>query len=205
MRTKLQFDPKLSNYITHPYVYWDGWFTEEELKAIESQCIAAGTERSKVVEENGKVTVSDIRPCNSKIHDITQDNSWFFTKTAALLEHINDQYYGYDLWGFDHFQYTEYIEGGDRYGYHLDMITGASVPQHLIAPRKLSMSLILSDPSEYKGGEFEFMASEVNLFQPEQKRGRVLIFPSYILHKVNPVIQGSRRSIVIWVTGPKFK
>ena len=205
MKTKLQFDPKISNYITYPYIFWDNWFTEDELKKIETYCAEIGTERSQVVEENGKVFVSDIRPCNSKIHDITPENVWFYDKFAALLEHVNDKYYNYDLWGFDHFQYTEYLNTGDRYGYHMDMITGASVPQYLISPRKLSASLILSNSNEYTGGEFEFMSSEANLSQPEQKRGRILIFPSYIMHKVNPIISGSRRSIVIWVTGPKFK
>jgi len=202
----LSFDPKLKSYVTHPYIFWDGWFSEEELQTIENVCINSGTERAKVINENGIAYESSIRPCNTKFHMINDNNAWFIHKMAALLEHVNNKYYQYDVWGFEGFQYTEYTsEKNDRYGYHMDMITGDNIPEYLRMPRKLSLSLILSNPTEYDNGEFEFKVSEENLFQPEQKRGRAIIFPSYILHKINPVTRGVRRSIVTWVVGPKFR
>jgi PKHD-type hydroxylase len=202
---KLSFEPKLNSYITHPYVYWDGWFTEEELQAIESFCISHGTERARVVNEDGIAYESPIRPCNTAFHYPSPDTQWFFDKLALLIENINQKYYQYDLWGFEGFQYTEYIEGGDRYGYHIDMITGNNVPEYLKMPRKLSVSLLLNDKADYEGGEFTFNVSEENTIIPEQKRGRALIFPSYMLHKVNPVTSGCRKSIVTWIVGPKFR
>jgi PKHD-type hydroxylase len=39
----------------------------------------------------------------------------------------------------------------------------------------------------------------------EQKKGRLIIFPSYLLHKVTPIKSGTRRSLVTWVNGPHFK
>jgi PKHD-type hydroxylase len=71
-------------------------------------------------------------------------------------------------------------------------------------PRKLSFSLILSDSSEYEGGDFEILHGSFP-DKLEQKRGRILAFPSYIVHRVTPIISGSRRSIVFWALGPKFK
>lgn len=200
----ISLNPELKT-ITHPYVYWDGWFTEEELTKIENYCIAYGTERAKVVSENGISFQSDIRPCSTAFHFPNDENSWFFNKLTDLLNIVNEKYYQYDVWGYEGFQYTEYDGNGDRYGYHIDMITGDKIPEHLKMPRKLSITLLLNDKSDYIGGEFEFMLSEENLFQPEQKRGRALIFPAFLLHKVNPVVSGTRKSIVTWVVGPKFR
>jgi PKHD-type hydroxylase len=73
----------------------------------------------------------------------------------------------------------------------------------LAIPRKLSFSLILSDSSEYKGGEFEFDTGTAD--KAEQKRGRVLAFPSFVKHQVTPIKSGTRKSIVWWALGPKFK
>jgi PKHD-type hydroxylase len=44
-----------------------------------------------------------------------------------------------------------------------------------------------------------------NEHEMAQKRGRILFFPSFILHKVHPVTKGVRKSIVAWVEGPKFR
>jgi PKHD-type hydroxylase len=42
-------------------------------------------------------------------------------------------------------------------------------------------------------------------FEIEQKRGRIILFPSFLLHKIHPVTKGYRKSIVAWVEGPKFR
>jgi PKHD-type hydroxylase len=64
--------------------------------------------------------------------------------------------------------------------------------------RKLSMSVILND--EFEGGEFEFF----NKVQVRSKRGTVLVFPSYMLHRVKPVTKGTRYSLVTWFCGEPF-
>jgi PKHD-type hydroxylase len=81
---------------------------------------------------------------------------------------------------------------------------GANTPNDHIFPRKLSFSLVLSDNSEYDGGTFEVMYSK-KPEQLQQKKGRLLVFPSYMLHRVNPVTRGTRKSLVFWVVGPKFR
>ena len=205
MKTKLTFNTKIKNWITYPYAFWDDWYTNEELEILKAYCNREGTERAQVVSEAGHAFESNIRPCNTKFHFYNDELGWFFEKTAALLENINDNFYQFDLWGFEGFQYTEYAQRDDRYGYHMDMITGDNVPEYLRSTRKLSFILLLSDDDEYEGGQLDFNLSEENLLIPEQKKGRVIAFPSFMLHRVNPVTSGIRKSIVIWVTGPKFK
>lgn len=65
--------------------------------------------------------------------------------------------------------------------------------------RKLSMSIILND--DFEGGEFEFFGKE----KVNSKRGTVIVFPSYKLHRVKPVTEGTRYSLVTWFCGESFR
>ena len=68
--------------------------------------------------------------------------------------------------------------------------------------RKLSITIILSDSIEYDGGEFVFEKGGDEVFK---NQGTVIVFPSFIRHRVNPVTKGIRYSLVNWFTGPAFK
>jgi PKHD-type hydroxylase len=200
----LSLRPQAAYNITYPYVYWDGWFSEDELKAIDAMCATQAVSTGTVVSDAKGVQNTEIRKSNIAMHYPNQENQWFFDKMINLTDHINKNFYQMDLLGFDFFQYTEYESKGSKYDRHMDMIMGDKVPVELYCPRKLSMSLILSNPEEYTGGEFEFDTGG----QPEyalQTRGRVLAFPSYVIHAVKPIKKGKRRSIVFWCLGPKFK
>jgi len=76
--------------------------------------------------------------------------------------------------------------------------------------RKISMTLLLSDPSDFSGGELVLFnggklddANEGAKF--ELKRGHAIFFASFLLHKVNPVIKGNRKSLVMWFGGTPLK
>jgi PKHD-type hydroxylase len=200
----LSLRPNTNYNVTYPYVFWDGWFTEEELKRIESFCATKEVSTGTVVSDAKGIHNTQIRKSDIAMHYPNSDTQWFFERMLHLTEHINKNFYGMDLLGFDFFQYTEYGGEGSKYDRHMDMIMGDKLPSELYCPRKLSMSLILSESSEYEGGEFEFDTGG----KPEialQKRGRVLAFPSYVIHAVKPITWGKRRSIVIWCLGPKFR
>jgi len=82
--------------------------------------------------------------------------------------------------------------------------------------RKLSMTCQLSDGSEYRGGEVEF---DFRQYDPPQRdeskhlrkaheilpKGSIIIFPSFVWHRVKPVTQGTRYSLVVWHLGYPFK
>ena len=110
--------------------------------------------------------------------------------------------------GFDSFQYTEYddTEKG-RYDWHQDMVLGKNMPNDMIETRKLSMTLCLNEYGiDYEGGEFQINTSKEEEAEDfPAKLGRAFLFPSYMIHRVKPVTKGKRKSLVVWVLGPKFK
>ena len=77
--------------------------------------------------------------------------------------------------------------------------------------RKLSLSLLLSHPDEYEGGDFEFDFSNVEAgtirhpLKELSSKGSMVVFPSHTFHRVNPVTKGTRYSLVIWCVGDPFK
>ena len=95
-------------------------------------------------------------------------------------------------------QYTEYPKGG-FYDWHMDSSMEMS---DMPTVRKISMTLLLSDPKDFKGGELELLGNKkrVNL-----KRGYAIFFASFIRHRVKPVTKGNRKSLVMWFGGPPLK
>jgi PKHD-type hydroxylase len=78
--------------------------------------------------------------------------------------------------------------------------------------RKLSVTVSLSDSNDYKGGELEFdlrnkHPSEKNFLKCEEilPKGSLVVFPSFLWHRVNPIKEGVRKSLVIWCLGYEFK
>jgi len=68
--------------------------------------------------------------------------------------------------------------------------------------RKLSISILLSNENDFEGGAFEFKGFEK---QPVLKQGSIIVFPSFIEHRVTPVTAGTRYSAVTWVQGPAYR
>jgi len=96
-------------------------------------------------------------------------------------------------------QFTEYPKGG-FYDWHMDSDTNFT---HEPTVRKISMTCLLSDPSEFKGGELEFM--DKGKRPNDLKQGQAIFFASFLRHRVAPVKKGIRRSLVMWFGGPPFK
>jgi len=75
--------------------------------------------------------------------------------------------------------------------------------------RKLSVTCSLSDPKDYKGGELEFRIDREKQSYLKCKeilpRGSIVVFPSFVYHRVKPVTKGTRHSLVIWNLGHPFK
>ena len=96
-------------------------------------------------------------------------------------------------------QFTEYPKGG-FYDWHVD----AEVCCQFEPPvRKISMTILLSNQSEFEGGNLEFMGE--GLKPPQLIQGQAIFFCSLLRHRVNKVKKGVRRSLVMWFGGPPFK
>lgn len=183
------------------YTHLDDVFTSQELQSVINYC-------DSLQLQDATVGAGTLAPHyrKSKVNQfkVNKQNEWIFDRLQTAATYINNEFFRFDLIGFDQIQYTEYRNDNDLYDFHVDCYTGPNVPNDHAYPRKLSFSLVLSDNTEYKGGQFDVMYSK----QPEtvqQKKGRLLAFPSYMLHRVNPVTEGTRKSLVFWVIGPKFR
>jgi PKHD-type hydroxylase len=74
--------------------------------------------------------------------------------------------------------------------------------EHMPPVRKISMTLLLSDPKDFEGGELELIDDKK---RPNLKRGYAIFFASFIRHRVKPIIKGNRKSLVMWFGGPPLK
>jgi PKHD-type hydroxylase len=95
-------------------------------------------------------------------------------------------------------QFTHYLTGG-FYEWHMD---NDVLGKHQPPVRKISMTLLLSDPSTFEGGELEFMSKGKTA---KLKQGQAIFFASWLQHRVKPVTRGERKSLVMWFGGPSFK
>ena len=136
---------------------------------------------------------------------------------------INRDNFLYDIIDIDSqtLQYTHYQEG-QYYTWHLDTALDTyhkpqqnfrsgenRAKEEMIQAgeyvRKLSFTLQLSDPTDYRGGEVEFLDSEGQRFLAPKQRGTMIVFDARTRHRVRKVKEGLRKSIVGWVVGPRWK
>jgi PKHD-type hydroxylase len=66
------------------------------------------------------------------------------------------------------------------------------------------MVIQLSEPNEYEGGDLQLLSGSEPT-TADKAKGKVVMFPSYMLHRVTPVTSGIRKTLVVWITGPSFK
>lgn len=147
------------------------------------------------VSEPGFASVQD-KKRQTLVHPIpySKDSQYLYELIADRVGRCNMSVYDFDINGiYTDLQLLEYNEGG-HYDWHMDIGPGEA------AHRKLSVIIQLSSPDDYEGGEVLFKASEVERELPKDQ-GQIAIFPSYILHKVNPITKGKRYALVSWVLG----
>lgn len=185
-----------------PYVKWSNTFNEDEINRIlEYASNLDKTDGAVGLGSNGGIN-SDIRKSIvSWIHNV-ETTEWIWDRMAYIMRDVCSHWYGYNLTGYmDAIQYSEYHTDTGTNG-HYDWHTD-SLGDNVDLQRKLSMSILLSDPSEYEGGELQLMMGK-NPTLCEQEKGIGIIFPSFRLHRVTPVTRGVRKSLVLWASGPSF-
>jgi PKHD-type hydroxylase len=179
------------------FVRWENAFNEEELNWIQQK--AKNSNITAIVGTNSGPSVdTSIRRSQVSWLNNNTDTKWIFEKLSQVVSQLNADYFNFDLTGFgEELQLTNYDQSeSGMYGWHQDYNGKVS--------RKLSLTVQLTDPSEYEGGNLQILTSgePVNV---RKQRGLITVFPSYILHQVTPVTQGSRQSLVAWISGPAFK
>ena len=181
-----------------PVVVWNDLFTPKELDAIEAYGDDLMPMRARIAGHT--VTADHQRITRVAWMERNPDTEWLHARLEEAVLHLNAECYSFDLYGISEaLQYTVYdgVEGG-HYGWHVDL--GGND----VEPRKISMSLQLSDPAAYTGCDLVLEAGNGTYFA-ERARGTLIAFPSYVLHRVMPIESGLRKSLVIWVAGPVFR
>ena len=193
----ITYMPKWQSYIattTGPM------FTPEQCKLIIQAGHRQKPEQAKV--GGGKVGKPDTKKRITTI-------SWIpFAKMPEMYKVIENQL---SIVNLNHFmfdgvkltepaQFTEYPKGG-FYDWHMDLNPFGQTGEHPI--RKISMTCLLSDPSEFTGGDLAFDDTGKN--KVVLKQGQAVFFASFMRHRVEPVKKGIRRSLVMWFGGPPFK
>jgi hypothetical protein len=117
------------------------------------------------------------------------------TLTAIGLS-VNHQIWKYDITHSNQSEFLMYDVKG-KYETHVDTFHNRSDEV-----RKLTVLVFLND--DFEGGKF-YIANGHERMYPVQKKGTVLIFPSFMPHGVEPITKGIRYSIVSWMVGPYFK
>jgi len=155
------------------------------------------------LENGGTGTVENpnnsIQLRSTKIHWMTNEKYKssllsIYQEISSKVRRINDSIWSYNYNGYQSFQYSEY-DVGDHFDWHIDtnQFTGTNI-------RKVSFSLGLSNKNEYEGGDLILKTSvEENHYKLD--RGDLIVFPSWVLHKVTPVTKGKRRVVVGWGEG----
>jgi PKHD-type hydroxylase len=122
-----------------------------------------------------------------------------YNRIMTLVRQLNAHSYRFDIADLEIIQYTVYHgEQGGHYDWHIDQ--NKDSPN----PRKISVSIQLSDPANYEGCDLQFQDGSQILTAPRE-RGTAIAFPSFCLHRVTPITSGTRKSLVVWVTGPDFR
>jgi PKHD-type hydroxylase len=185
------------------FICIENLFTDEELNRIveigDSLTRKKATIGADVFPVSPEERHKDYRKCDVSYFSFDSDTQFVFDKLSFCINKENENNFGFDLYGFvESLQYTIYDKLGDHYDWHVDLSYGRT------PYRKLTVSVQLSDPSEYEGGELQIKESNESTTL-NKKLGAVSIFPSYTLHRVTPVTKGVRKSLVAWVNGKAFR
>ncbi|MET0374684.1 MAG: 2OG-Fe(II) oxygenase [Rhizorhabdus sp.] len=145
---------------------------------------------------------SDLAYRTSSIRWLSATNEpMIVNRLMQFVQSSNRTNFGVDIAAPFEIQFTEYrATNQGHYDWHQDVWLESPRP----FARKLSLVVQLASPDDYVGGEFEFFGVQ-NPGATFAPRGSLLIFPSYLQHRVLPVTEGLRRSLVTWVEGPNWR
>lgn len=109
---------------------------------------------------------------------------------------VNHQYWKYHITHSNQAEFLMYDVNG-KYESHVDTF-------HIVSDetRKITCIVVLND--DFEGGKFYIQNGHDRIYPPQEK-GDIIVFPSFMLHGVEPITKGFRYSVVTWLVGPYFK
>lgn len=180
------------------YYYFEKGFTKQQLDKIYKDVAKLPIQKATTFSDDNDTSV---RSSSVKWIPQTKEWSWLYEILMNYVEVANQELWNFDLISAPELiQYTEYydVEGG-HYDWHQDIGPGMG------STRKVSITVQLSDADEYEGGDLEFYYGGQSYVDAPRGAGVVVLFPSYLMHRVSKVTKGTRRSFVLWVGGQHYK
>jgi len=189
--------------------------------------VTGGVERDNNRKADGSLKKSVINNIQKKRKSdiVWLSDRWIYKEIQPYIHEAN-KLAGWNFqWDWsESCQFTKYGVG-QYYGWHCDSWIapyqrkpneqGEYPPDHGKI-RKLSVTVSLNDPSEYEGGNLEFdfrnqvdwdrnKKAAIHSCDGIRPRGSIIVFPSFVWHRVAPVTKGTRYSLVIWNLGYPFR
>jgi PKHD-type hydroxylase len=198
--------------INNKHSYW--YFTSALTKEFCENVIQCGLSKQSEVATIGgvpkkdKYSKEDIKKIKKyRYSDIVWLNEpWIYQEILPYVKVANNESsWGYEWHETETAQFTIYKKN-QFYKWHQD--SGKEEPNSKTI-RKLSVTVSLSDPKDYKGGLLEIDNRRMDtkskfLVKEGLPQGSIIVFPSYMWHRVTPVTKGTRYSLVIWNKGFDF-
>jgi predicted 2-oxoglutarate/Fe(II)-dependent dioxygenase YbiX len=144
-------------------------------------------------------TNAQIRRSQVVMLGLEERYAWLYERLWSAAQECNRLFFCVDIAGVEtNVQLARYDSASlGFYDWHTDFAG--------IRPlRKISISIQLSRAEDYDGGDLELMYG----IQPQKldrKRGTLIAFPSFMLHRVTPVTRGTRWSLVAWILGARWR
>jgi PKHD-type hydroxylase len=179
------------------FMVWNDVFSASELDGFEEY-------GDRMVLHKASLAVQSDKDDETRITRVAwlernEETAALYERIIQVVRRLNSEVFQFDITGMENIQYTVYhgTEGG-HYHWHIDH------GPHNLKPRKISLSIQLTDPSQYQGCDLQFQVSKSIGVAPKT-RGAVIAFPSFFLHRVTPILSGTRKALVVWATGPEFR
>lgn len=187
------------------FYYFKSAFTDDMLKRLDDMIYSNGYKF-----ENGKTSDSYGNSSDDPTSNVrriayvnpVEHSKWLYDTLEPLVLQANRELYNFDIqYVTDPIHYVIYPPEGGHLRWHMDVGYGE------VNRRKLSLTVQLSDPSEYEGGDFHiwYGGDEGHFITMPKEKGTVLIFPSFLMHRVTPVTKGTRKALVFWTGGEPYK
>lgn len=184
------------------WCYFKQHFSSDQCQDIINKALLIPVSDATVGKDGEFAEDSETR--RSVIRWIRRNGEWaeLFSTIDQLVANANATHFQVSYQYCNAFQFTEYDESYQgHYVEHMDTFLAFPGPH-----RKLSISIQLSDPASYEGGDFEFTKcgqkpNPTNI----KSQGTAIVFPSITYHKVTPVTKGKRYSLVGWYEGPQWR
>ena len=187
----------MSESWTWDWYYWDNFFNDKEVKNI-----------NNFIENN--YDMNENPDLGTEYKKVSTVKNIQYKKVKHLISEVVDSAirvaqkgFGYNIFKTNNNDFLNYniydSNTRDNYDWHWDKSYSATYDT------KLTLLINLSD-EYYEGGDFQLLTgNKEQTIEQFSKSGSAFMFKSHILRRVVPVTYGVRKSLAIWIDGPKFQ